>query len=58
MIMLISDFIDIELSRDINNSSGLFTGADPLSGDALLRSFDMHLEVDSSGSDEEYNKVY
>ena len=54
----VSDFIDIEITRDINNSSSLFAGADPLTGDAQLRSFDMHLQVDSDGSPEEYSKLY
>lgn len=54
----VSDFIDVEITRDSNNASGLFAGADPLSGVASLRSFDMHLQVDSDGSDEEYNKAY
>ncbi len=54
----VSDFVDIEITRDVNNSSGLFSGNDPLNGNATLKAFDMHLQVDSSGSINEYGKEY
>lgn len=52
----VSDFLDIELTRDATNASGLFTGSDPLSGDASLKGADPHLEIDSAGSRLEWEK--
>lgn len=54
----VSDFIDIEVTRDSDNSSTLFSGNDPLSGVSQLKAFDMHLQVDSNGSPSEYAKSY
>ncbi len=54
--LCVSDFIDIEITRDTDNTSTLFTGNDPLDGNALLKAFDMHLQVDSMGSNTEYIK--
>jgi hypothetical protein len=53
----VSDFLDIEFTRDTNNASGLFSGNDPLSGNASLRAFDPHIEVDTMGSCDEYSKT-
>lgn len=52
----VSDFIDFKLYRDTNNVSTLFAGADPYSGTALAKEFDIHYQIDSSGSNEEYVK--
>lgn len=52
----VSDFLDIELTRDSNNNSGLFTGDDPLSGNASLKGADPHLLIDSAGSREAWAK--
>jgi len=46
----VSDFIDVELTRDSNNASGLFSGSDPVSGNVIVKGFDPHLQVDSNGS--------
>lgn len=54
----VSDFIDIEVTRDTDNTSTLFAGADPLTGNALLKAFDIHLQQDASGSMAEYEKTY
>ena len=52
----VSDFLDIEFTRDTDNSSGMFTGNDPLSGNALLRAFDPHIQINGMGSRTEYEK--
>jgi hypothetical protein len=52
----ISDVVDFKLYRDTNNSSGLFGGSDSFSGDAVVKEFDVHIERNSLGSDEEYTK--
>lgn len=54
----VSDFLDIEFTRDISNASGLFAGTDPVVGDVTIRAFDPHVQVDSNGSINEYNKKY
>ena len=46
----VSDFLDVELTRDSNNDSGLFSGADPVSGNVVMKGFDPHLQVDAAGS--------
>jgi len=56
--LAVSDFIDIEVTRDTDNTSTLFAGADPLTGNALLKAFDIHLQQDASGSMAEYEKTY
>ena len=52
----VSAFVDFKMYRDTTNASGLFAGADPLVGDALSKEFDIHYQVDSSGSTAEYDK--
>lgn len=52
----LSDIIQIKLSRDTGNVSGLFTGLDPLVGDASALMFDIHFELDTVGSISEYEK--
>ena len=54
--LAVSDYIDVEFTRDGDNTSALFTGADPVAGPVTVRDVDPHLEVDSSGSNEEYVK--
>ena len=48
--------IDIKLYRDTANASGLFAGADPYTGIASVKFFDLHYEVDDLGSAAEYIK--
>ena len=52
----VSSFIDFKLFRDTLNTSTLFDGADPLTGTALLKEFDIHYRRDASGSTMEYLK--
>ena len=52
----VSSFVDIKLYRDHDNTSTLFAGADPLTGDALMKEFDLHYELDMNGSREELSK--
>ena len=52
----LSCIIDIKLWRDTTNASTEFAGADPVATDVLLKELDIHYEIDSLGSDEEYTK--
>lgn len=42
--------------RDTDNDSTLFTGVDPYIGPAHALMFDVHLQIDSLGSTDEYVK--
>lgn len=52
----LSDIVQFRLIRDTANASGLFAGVDPYTGDAQAVNFDIHVEIDSFGSHEEYVK--
>jgi hypothetical protein len=52
----ISSIVQFRVIRDTANASTLFTGADPLTGDASGVSFDVHIEIDMLGSHQEYTK--
>jgi hypothetical protein len=52
----ISDILQWRVIRDVANDSGLFTGADTVTGDVSSISFDFHFEMDTLGSREEYVK--
>lgn len=52
----ISDNIHYCLWRDTANASGEFSGADPSSLTEYIREFDVHFEIDSRGSRQEYVK--
>jgi len=52
----VSSLLEFRVFRDSNNSSGLFAGADPYSGSALFKEFDLHYQIDSFGSPQEYTK--
>ena len=52
-----SSILDVRLFRDTANSSGLFSGADAYTGNALLKEFDIHYKVDSFGSQREFIKL-
>lgn len=54
--MVLSCFVDVKIYRDSANASGLFAGADPYSGVALLKEYDIHHLVDSFGSTLEFIK--
>lgn len=52
----LSDIVQIKLFRDTDNDSTLFSGSDPVSGDAGATMFDVHFQINSLGSDNEYTK--
>ncbi len=52
----VSAIIDFKIYRDTTNASGLFAGADQQAGDAKLKEFDIHYQIDSSGSNQEFTK--
>lgn len=52
----LSDIVQFRLLRDTANGSGLFSGADPLTGNASAVMFDLHFQINSLGSDSEYTK--
>ena len=54
--MRISSFVDVKITRDTANSSGLFAGADPVTGGVSFKEFDFHAQNNSRGSLQEYIK--
>lgn len=52
----ISDIIQFKIIRDTTNALGLTFGADPYTGTVGVLSFDIHIELDSNGSESEYTK--
>jgi hypothetical protein len=52
----VSAFVDMKFYRDTTNVSGLFAGPDPQAGNAKLKEFDIHYQIDSSGSNQEFIK--
>jgi len=52
----LSDIIQFRLLRDGDNDSSAFASTDPLSGNASALNFDVHVEIDMLGSNEEYIK--
>lgn len=52
----ISDILEIRVVRDTANASNLFGGADGYTGTASATSMDIHIEVDTLGSESEYQK--
>ena len=55
----LSDLVHIKLFRDVANESTEFTGAEDdakTQDDAYANSFDIHFEIDTAGSREEYVK--
>lgn len=52
----VSSIIDFKIYRDTNNDSGLFAGTDQQAGDAKLKEFDIHYQIDSAGSRQEFIK--
>jgi hypothetical protein len=53
----LSAILQIRLIRDTADASGKFGGVDGLSASAEALSFDVHVEIDSFGSAEEYSKT-
>lgn len=52
----LSDIVQFRILRDTNNASGLFGGADPLAADASALMYDVHFQINSLGSNDEYTK--
>ena len=52
--LCVSDMVDIELTRDTNNASGLFSGNDLVSGGVILYWGDCHVLKVRPGSRKEY----
>lgn len=52
----ISGWLDWRIYRDSANTSGLFSGADAYSGQARLREYDTHIQLDAHGSNMEFHK--
>jgi hypothetical protein len=51
-----SDGLEFRVIRDNSNTSGLFSGTDPVSSTVSIKYFDIHIEKDSIGSNSEYSK--
>lgn len=52
----VSDIIQFRVIRDTTNALGLGFAADPYTGTVQVNSFDCHIEMDSFGSFDEYQK--
>jgi len=52
----VSAIMDIKFYRDTSNVSTLFAGADPYTGTALAKEFDIHIQINSNGSRLEFIK--
>jgi hypothetical protein len=52
----LSDIVQIRLIRDTTNAIGLFTGNDPVAVDVDAVNFDVHIEINTTGSREELVK--
>lgn len=52
----VSDIIQVRLLRDNANASGVFAGSDPYAATVRVVSFDIHIQIDASGSASEYAK--
>ena len=54
--LTVSSFVDVRITRDTDNTSGLFAGVDPVTGPVSFKEFDFHAQNDSRGSLLEYIK--
>lgn len=52
----VSDIIQFRIIRNTNNTGGLHTGSDPYSGTVAIIAFDVHYQINSIGSTDEYAK--
>jgi hypothetical protein len=52
----LSDIVQFRIYRDTTNDSGEFTGADPYTAAVGITAFDVHFQINSLGSDDEYTK--
>lgn len=56
LVTEVSGWVDYKLYRDTANASGLFAGADPYTGTALLKELDFHFLADTLGSQGPFTK--
>jgi len=54
---MLSDIVQFRIYRDNANTSTLFADADKFTGTVGILSFDCHIEIDSMGSHEEFEKI-
>ena len=54
----VSSNFEIKFWRDTANTSTEFSGADPVATDVRVKFFDIHLQQDSPGSDNEFSKTF
>ena len=52
----LSDIIQFRILRDNSNASGVFAGADPYTATVGLMSFDLHFQLNSLGSTDQFTK--
>jgi hypothetical protein len=52
----LSDIIELRILRDTDNDSGAFAGVDPYTATVGMTSIDIHLQLDTFGSRQEYVK--
>ena len=52
----LADILQVKLFRDTTNASGLFAGADPLTGNAIATILDVHINTNMLGSRQQYVK--
>jgi hypothetical protein len=52
----LSDILQVRVIRDTDNASGLFAGNDPYTATVGAINFDVHYQVDTNGSRQEYAK--
>jgi hypothetical protein len=52
----LSDIVQFRISRDTANVTGLFAGADPYTGTVGILAVDIHFQINSLGSTDEYTK--
>ena len=53
-----SDFFEVELCRDCNNDSGLFTGNDPIVGKVEAKAFAPHFQINKLGTKTEFGDYH
>lgn len=52
----LSDIVQFKIFRDNANTSGAFTGTDPYTATVGITAFDVHFQVNSLGSTDQYTK--
>jgi hypothetical protein len=52
----VSDIVQFRILRDNANTSGVFTGSDPYTATVGVLAFDVHFQINSLGSTDQYTK--